>query len=212
MKRILSLVLACLFLLGLVSCGEEAPPPTDEVLLERARELIPMTAPVNRLFYEEGIPYCETGDNVGVYYPADAAQLSLLGFVKVADILSYMKDVWSEDYVQQIEGSAIFKSVVGDNGVSSYAYCYDSYDKNGNFVCVMVNSNGLPIKTDPVTYDLDSLRVVSKSAERARITLTATVSGGEGQTKDVTVDVLLVPEGDTWMLASGTAVKFPTHG
>ena len=211
MKKVLTLALALLLILGLVGCAEEVPPPADEVLIERARTLIPLTEPINTLFYEEGIPYNEGGDNQGVYYPAKQAELALYGFSTTADILSYMKDVWSEDYVKQIEESALFNSALGTSGLSSYAYCYDRYDQKGNFLCIMVNSNGLPIQTDPVTYDLDTLRVQSKTAERATLTLTATVSGGEGLYKNVTVDLLLVMDGGEWMLASGTAVKYPTH-
>lgn len=211
MKKALSLALACILLFSLIGCKETGTPPSDEVLLERARVLIPETQIINRLFYEEGISYNSAGTSQGVYYPARAEELSVYGFTTTADILAYMRGIWSDDYVRQIEQSAIFKSVAGTTGMGSYAYCYDSYDKNGAFLCIMVNSQGLPIQTDPVVYDLDTLSVIEKSPDRARVSLYAIVYGPENATKTVQLDLMLVLEDGAWMLASGTAVKYPKH-
>ena len=86
MKKIISLVLAVVFLLLLASCGAEKNRSYDEAEVKTAaEELIRKTERLNEIFWGKGIPYVEEYGYTG-YYPADPIYLVEHGFLTVDDL------------------------------------------------------------------------------------------------------------------------------
>ena len=86
MKKILSLILAALLLLSLLSCGKDKNRSYDEAEVKAAaQELIKKSERLNKIFWGEGIPYVEEYGYTG-YYPADPIYLMENGFLTVDDL------------------------------------------------------------------------------------------------------------------------------
>ena len=206
MKRIFLLLLTACLLCSFWGCKEL---PEDELLLSRAKELIPKTETFNRIFYIEGIPLEHTFQEENGYQKADMSYLAIYGIEKIEDAQDMMGGVWSSAYIEPVKKSSLMTSVIEGNTIASYVYCYDRYTKGGVYTGVMVNVEGLPIQAGEVTYHYDTLRVVEKEEEKAALELDVTVKNKDGETKNITLDVVLVLENGVWLLDSNTAVVYP---
>ena len=207
MKKLLTVCLILSLTFGIFGCGTA---PTDETLITRAKELLPKTEELNDLLYITGIPLDPTAKETNGYQKADGEYLKEKGITKISDVFSKMKGIWSEDYIERFKKSSLVTSVVEGNQIAAYAYCYDQYDKLGNFLSIMVSTQGLPIQCGAVEYLYDTLEVKEKTGEHAVLSLSVNVTNGEGQTKETTLSVTLTKnEMGEWLLGSTTAVVYP---
>ncbi len=206
MKKIVLLLLSLCLLCSFWGCKEL---PQDEMLITRAKELLPKTDAFNTLFYIEGVPVDTSSYEENGYKKADATQLSLLGITKIEDAKNLMKGVWSQAHMERVSKSSLMASVIDGNTIASYVYCYDKYSKGGVFQGIMVSVDGLPIQAGEVTYNYDTLRVLEKEEERATLEIDVVVKNKEGEEKTTTLDVVLVLENGVWLLDSNTAVVYP---
>ncbi len=208
---LLTIVLLTSLSFSMSACGKE----DDAVLIARAKELIPKTEVINKLFYIEGIPTLEGADSVSGYYPADMVELFLLGFESVADIKDYMRTIWAPEFCEVVFASYLFASVYNGDMIVDFAYCYDCYEKGYDgeevYAGIRVYQDGLSITTSPTEYHYDTLKVEKKTKERAELSISVTVYGEDGTTQDKTLTVVLSKtEEGIWMLDSYTGVKYFT--
>ena len=206
MKRIFLLLLTLCLLCTFWGCKEL---PEDALLISRAEELIPKTETFNTLFYIKGVPYDTSSSEENGYKKADMAALAIYGIEKIEDSQNLMQGVWSSAYMKRVKKSSLMTSVIEGNSIASYVYCYDKYTKGGVYTGVMVNVEGLPIQAGEVTYHYDTLKVVEKEETKATLEMNVTVKNTDGDTKDTTLDVVLVLENGVWLLDSNTAVVYP---
>ena len=204
MKKLVSFLLVGCVALGLTACGV-GPAPEDGELISRATLLLEASKPYNRLLYEEGIPY--TGEEISNgYYLADKEALGQMGIHTLGDLFTQMSGIWTQSYVDNLRETQLFKAIYGTNSLMSQAWCVDGKDG------ILVMGDEMPLKTDPVEYHYDTLKVEDKEAKRARLSLTVTVTGENGETADLTLYVSMAKQGDTWLLTSPTVARFPTQG
>ncbi len=202
---ILAILLPCITLVG---CGAAAP--ADEVLLARAKELIPATALINRFFYVEGMPLDPDAPPSGGYRAVDMTAIRALGFENLEGILASMNGVWSSAYCTRFRESSLFSTISNGNSLAT-KYCFDYYDPKTNaYEGIFVSAAGLPNQTDPVEYLTDTLRVKEKTSTRAKLQLDVRVTDHTNPTEimEDTITITLVKEKDMWLLDSNLAVKY----
>ncbi len=203
-----------LYLVPMAGCGGEE----DAVLIARAKELIPKTYEINSFFYIDGLPVKEGGESIGGYVPADMTSLAARGYTKIDDILSTMEGVWTSDYRTRFRESSLF-TAVNTGYMQESKYCYERYTNEYNennqteeiYEGIWVSELGLPTRTDPTEYLLDTLAVKEKTARRARLTLDVIVTNHENtsetQRKQVTI-TLAKEESGEWLLDGSVVVKY----
>ena len=202
---LLGLIFTLVMPLFLVSCGE----PEDDFLLSRARELLPQAQEMDDLLFISGVPQKTGSEAENGYYPADMDALAAFGFSTVADIKARVREIWTARYADGFEKSAVFSAVVGSAGIESLAYLVDTYDKDGNLTGVRVSAAGIPTQMDRVLYHTDTLQVTWKSKKTARLTVSATVTNGEGDTQDRERELTLALDSDgVWRFDASTYMKY----
>ena len=199
-KCLLALLLLSLCLSLLVGCGMEEI-PEDDLLISEAKVLLEKSVAINRLFFEEGIPLKEGGIVSGVYCEADTNHSALMGLKSLEAIKGYLRSIYSQVAISELMRFAVEKQVDG-NAIVKPAYCYDYYDENKVFICLMVSTNGLNQQMDKVVFDYDSVKVIedSKTSEAATLSVKVTVTDGEGNTETKTMRFGLVLENGSWRL------------
>ena len=183
----------------LLSCGERAttrPLPDDALLLAAAGGLLEEGLLLNDLFFVTGIPCLEDGYTAGVYRQADSDFLQERGYAGLPDIRRDLRQVYSSELYELFD-ETFFSAVAG----ASYAYCYEE-TRPDQTVVLMINTNGLPLQTDRVDYDLTSLQVKEKSTTHALLTAVVTVTSPEGATQQRTKTFALRLEDGVWKLDS----------
>lgn len=216
MKKILSTTLAALLVLlalPLVGCAK-----IDTTgLFEEAPALIERSALVNAIFYGDGIPYDESGEPLGVFYPADEGWLAAHNLKTTEDLRTLTASVFSQPYAEIILSSGIagFPSDVG--------YVYPRYassqpenlrDENET-ILVSTNNEFLLNPIGKSTYDYDTLTLVARERAYAVLSLSVTTTTllpedervpGEDNTvtTTVTMEIKFVKEGNAWKIDSPT--------
>lgn len=207
--RSVSCLLVSLLALTLLSaCGG-----TDtEMLLDRARELIPQAVELDRLLYVDGIPVSTGGEaSSGGYVDADAEALASLGFRSVSDIKTRMREIYTERYVRNTERSALFSSVFSEGQAVTPAYAIDVYDKDVFQGVRVLTERSEVLRMDRTSYDLATLAVTSAAKKSAKLSVLVTVTNkdGESQTRERELTLSLDTDG-VWRLDSGTCMKYRT--
>jgi len=186
MKKILSLILAALLLLSLLSCGKDKNRSYDEAEVKAAaQELIKKSERLNKIFWGEGIPYVEEYGYTG-YYPADPIYLIEHGFFTVDDLKKDAEKVFSTDYCISIQTS-VFSSSAGDFGMTGYTRYYQGTDT------IMVYKKYKPLLTDTVIYDYSNISVIGSKGEIVTVSIPIKVTRGD-LSRDRVINVNLIEE------------------
>lgn len=217
MKKILSIALSlvCLFCaLPLVGCAK-----LDTTgLAEAAPDLIARSAFLNEIFFGEGIPYDESGEAQGVYYPVDPAWVAETDIHTTTELAAMTEEVFSQAYAALILGSGI-----SGFPVSGGSYIYPRYassqaenlrDENET-ILVSSTSEFLINPIGKSTYDYATLRIAAVERDYAMVTLSVTtvsliphderVEGADNTvTTTETVEIKFVKEGGAWRIDSPT--------
>ncbi len=216
MKKILAMMLLFVVLgtmmVPLAGCKETAP--SDDVLKEHVRELIPQTEVFVKLFFKEGLP-ADTGEAVEGYLPVNMDTMRLTyQFENLEDVFVAMETVWSAGYIQR------FRARFTPSGAPAlYAqegkYCFDKYNlETKDYEGIWVSEKGCPYPTDDVEYLYDTMRVMEKTEQYARITMQVVVTNRENRDETLTkkINVMLTKdtESGTWLLDSGVAQRYFT--
>lgn len=202
------LLLSLLALTHLPACGEVEP----EVLLARARELIPQAVELDTLLYVDGIPVPAGSEaSGGGYIDADAEALASLGFRSVSDIKGRMREIYTERYVRNTERSALFSSVFSEGQAVTSAYAIDVYEKDVFQGVRVLAERSEVLRMDRTSYDLGTLTVTSVAKKSAKFSVLVTVTNedGESQTREKELTLSLDTDG-VWRLDSGTYMKYRT--
>lgn len=200
MKKILSLILAALLLLSLLSCGKDKNRSYDEAEVKAAaQELIKKSERLNKIFWGEGIPYVEEYGYTG-YYPADPIYLIEHGFFTVDDLKKDAEKVFSTDYCISIQTS-VFSSSAGDFGMTGYTRYYQGTDT------IMVYKKYKPLLTDTVIYDYSNISVLGSKGEIVTVSIPIKVTRGD-LSQDRVINVNLIEENDGWRIDSPTYASY----
>jgi len=200
MKKILSLILAALLLLSLLSCGKDKNRSYDEAEVKAAaQELIKKSERLNKIFWGEGIPYVEEYGYTG-YYPADPIYLIEHGFFTVDDLKKDAEKVFSTDYCISIQTS-VFSSSAGDFGMTGYTRYYQGTDT------IMVYKKYKPLLTDTVIYDYSNISVIGSKGEIVTVSIPIKVTRGD-LSQDRVINVNLIEENDGWRIDSPTYASY----
>lgn len=200
MKKILSLILAALLLLSLLSCGKDKNRSYDEAEVKAAaQELIKKSERLNKIFWGEGIPYVEEYGYTG-YYPADPIYLIEHGFFTVDDLKKDAEKVFSTDYCISIQTS-VFSSSAGDFGMTGYTRYYQGTDT------IMVYKKYKPLLTDTVIYDYSNISVLGSKGEIVTVSIPIKVTRDD-LSQDRVINVNLIEENDGWRIDSPTYASY----
>lgn len=217
MKRFFSFALALALLclsLSFVGCA-----PIDTTgLLEAAPELIARSALLNEIFFGEGIPYDEAGEEQGVFYPADEAYLSEHGIKTVSDLVTMTKAVFSEAYAALILGSGVSGFPV-DGGAYVYPRYASSQPENlrdeNETILVSSTSEFLLNPVGRSSYDYSTLKISAAERKYAVLSLSVTtvsllphderVEGADNTvTETLVMEIKFVRENGAWRIDSPT--------
>lgn len=214
-KRILSALLVLVMLTIALTIFPACQKEDEAFLLARAEELVEKSIVINRLFFYEGIPTLAGVEAESGYLPADMVELYMMGFESVADIKSYMQEVFSPSLCEIMFASYLFSPVYNGDMLVDVTYCYDHYDTlyggDKTYVGVRVSAQGLSIKTSPTEYHYDTMHITSNKRGRAVISMVVTVYGEDGTTQNTDLGVQLVKtESGIWLLDSYTAATYFT--
>ena len=202
MKKLLAAVLLLSLLVSLLGCGKAS----DEELILAAKPLIEKAQVLDELFSVKGIPTLE-GKPTDTYLRADASELAARGFSSYSQIRAYAASFYTEAMLAQFENTFV-NSLASENTIVRLAYCYDEKDQKGNFIALWVSAAGVNYQTDAVTYDFSTLKVEKKLRDAATLTLDATVTNENGESRAHQKTIRLVRELGEWKLDSNTAIAF----
>ncbi len=214
MKRICALMMAVLLsmccLLTFTGCGAKVD---EAAVIARAKELIPQTDMINRLFHIEGLPMRAGAVAVGGYAEVDMNEIEALGYQNLEEILTSMKGIWTEDYIGRFRSSALFEAV-GNGNTQESKYCYDQYNiKTDAYEGIWVSVKGLDNPTDPVEYLYDTLAVDKiYNANQVRLSMQVVVTDSEHPTEtqqtEITITLARENKKAAWLLDSSVVVKY----
>jgi len=206
MKRSLLclLILSLLVLAAAAFSGCEKDLPSEELLKAAAGQLIPGSEVINHILFEEDFPTEEHGATAGNYREADLAFLRPYGLASLDDIRKYAERVYSAEAVAQLFRAAVDPQTDAAGGLTKPTYLYDSNGK------LMVSGEGRHVRCDKASYDLSTLKVLSREKTRAVLSVTATVTNGDGLTQTREKRLTLVLEEEGWRLDVLTCLTYRT--
>jgi hypothetical protein len=201
MKKIVSLFLIFILSVSLFSCGEKNRTYDEAEVMAEAKELIRKSAPLNEIFWGEGIGYMEDDSyRNGNYFSASPADLEKYGVFSVDDIKEKTKRVFSEDYSENIF-SSVFSSYSDDEYIMGYTRYYQEID------ILMVYSLANILLTDDVEYLFDTLKVKGSVKETVYVELSVKITRDEKSQVRV-LSVGLVEEEDGWRIDTPTYMSY----
>lgn len=206
-------ILAFLLLLSVCLAVLPGCAPLDTTgLLEAAPGLLRQAETFNEVYYGTGIPYDETAEPIGSYYPADKAYLAAHGFSTIAQLKAKTEAVFSYDYC-----TSIYASTLSGFAAEGSGYVYARYsssqvegqqDENETILVSSTAENRLAHRLS-ITYDLNALRLGAVGRDYAIVIVPTTTvyRADEDHEEDYTVDedmeVTFVYE-DGWRIDSAT--------
>ncbi len=203
MKRLVVIFLVIFTVFALSACEKK---PTDEELLAAARPLVEQSVLVNDIFYGKGIPYITenvgiTAQAMGNYSPADKEFLSANGIENTDDLRKLVSKVYSSGVCNVIFTTKL--SSVSDGTV--YAG-YAEYIDLTSGLCVYTKRENY-INAE-VEYDFDSMEVIEKTSDKARVKIEVKLSQTKGyQIREKEFDMIKTEDGE-WLLDSMTYIAW----
>ncbi len=185
-KRVFSLLILAISLF-LFSCGADLP--EDEEIIERVKELVAAAAPLNDIYFGEGLPRDILREGVGNYkYISDKSR-----YKSIAEIKEETSNVFSSEYANLLFMGAF--SAINEEGAGiSYA---PYIENNGE---LMLNSDFEKRIESARIYHFDTLQITKKSKNKIFIEIETEIEGADR----LRVILKLVFEGDRWLLDSPT--------
>ncbi|MBQ8350671.1 MAG: hypothetical protein IJY20_01330 [Clostridia bacterium] len=159
MKKFLSLLLlAAICLCVLPGCAS-----LDTTgLLEAAPDLIRRAAALNEIYYGAGIPYDQSGEPIGNYYPADKSYLAEQGFSTIAELKSKTAAVFSVSYCEAIYAATLSGFAAEGSGYIIARYSSSQAenlrDENETILVSTTAENQLSHRVS-ITYDYAGVRL-----------------------------------------------------
>lgn len=210
MKKIISIALALICILTLISCGDREYDENE--VKAAAADLIAASAVLNEIYWGDGLPYSEdksTSD--GVYYEALYYYHHNLGFDNIDELKAETARVFSNGYCANIYSTLLNGIQDGDKAIilSRYYQRYSAADGKTP-EAIMVNSSWEKLLVGEVEYDLESIKVIGSEEETVYVTLNATakLKDYEPQTREIRIS--LIEEEDGWRLDSPTYLNYDT--
>ena len=209
--RALSLILAVLMLLSvltLTSCNRKYD---EEEVLEAAKKLLKEAEVLNEIYYGSGIEYFDSEEEIGYYRKANPMHLEELGFSTIDELKKKTEQTFSAKYSETVY-STILSSMTDGDGIVSLARYYQAYDEETNQPThIMVYSKfSLMLKSD-IEYDYSTLTVVGSKKEKVEVTVEATLTNSEGQTQRTTISIMLVEEENGWRINNPTYANYNAY-
>lgn len=210
--RAISLILAVLMLLSvltLTSCNRKYD---EEEVLEAARTLLKEAEVLNKIYYGSGIEYFDSEDEqIGYYRKANPMHLEELGFSTIDELKKKTEQTFSAKYSETVY-STILSSMNDGDGIVSLARYYQAYDEEtGQPTHIMVYSKfSLMLKSD-IVYDYSTLTVVGSKKEKVEVTVEATLTNSEGQSQKTTISIMLVEEENGWRINNPTYANYNAY-
>ena len=220
-KRLLPAFLLLLAVcLCLFSCGKEKIVPADEEEVKAAAQrLIEESKDWCDLFFRAGgVPVKEGGKEKGVYREVDAEALSQRGFVRISDLKSYEKRVFSPSMCDAMDRVLFSGYVDSETGLGWIAALiedtrldYSTGEGKKVFDGLYVCPDSLPlIRGDEAVYDFRTAEIRTNRGDR--VSLNVTVNGvGESAGKTTVTTLDLIKIDGVWYLDNYPAVRFPTE-
>jgi hypothetical protein len=181
MKKAQIKVLFCILLctLAVLSCSC-AKKPTDDELISEAKELLEESFSVNEIFYGAGLD-CEAQSSheaAKKYLKVSPDALAELGASSIEDLRTLVKKVYSEELCELIFSTKL-SSVSDGSTIAGYA---EYIEVEG---VVFVHAERKDYINAESEADLDSLRVVEKSADNCRLEFDLTLTQRDRHGKDI---------------------------
>lgn len=182
--------------IGLYSCDKKY----DEAEVKEAlSELLTKIGVLNTVYYGNGIDYYSSGESDGVYHEANFLHLNTLGFSTIAELKTLTRQVFTEEFSQQIFATKLENMGEGDILIQQARY-YQKVDFDGSNICIMVDSTAVSIFDDRMTFDLDSIRVEGSKRDQVICYVDVEVSNQDGDHQTKTLKVILLEESDGWRI------------
>ena len=201
-KRTLTVLIALLLCLGLLTGCRESDPPALEEIYDEAVALIEASYAVNDAVFGYGLPVWSIDEEhshlAGIYRDSDSAAYERVTdrtpYLSAGELREAMEAVYSADYVESL-GETLFDGfVVGSTVVRAQLYesedgLYQSADRE-----VLIPRQRI--------YDYATMRVVKPS--NAHFVTLAIESRLPGEQETLTVHLSLILEDDGWRLDTPT--------
>lgn len=191
--RIFILLAAAVSALSLGSCNQKSEPgPSDEEILARLDELVPLSQELNEIFVGEGLTPTDKAVlseyDVGAQYfeVAEDAPYRDMASLKAAAESVYSSDYLKTVYIMAFDGSA-------ENDITP------RYKETGGVLYVDIAWSALKLRT---MLDLSGATVVESAAEKVKVKVDYTLEGDTGSGGQLTL--VLVKQDGVWLLDGPT--------
>lgn len=214
MRRAVSvLLILCLCLLSLLSCGENARTYDEEEVLAVARDLLPKSEKLNEIYYGDGI-LPDTGreeEKKGVYFPARNEDLEKYGIFTIEDLREKTRETFTVSYASLLFSTKLSSVSDGDT-IFAFSRFYQAYDGTGDEkkeTFFMVNSEEKGLLTDSLTYLYGTLKVEGAEGSLVYVTIDVIAENEKGERATVPLRIGLMEESDGWRIDTPTYARYP---
>lgn len=187
MKKISLIVLTVTLVLSLFSCGGKAP--GDDEIATTVKQLVAASAPLNEIYFGEGLPVDIFRAAVGNYqYISTDCEYKSINQIKEAT-----QKVFSAEYCELLYETTF--SGINEEGVG---ILYARYAEKNNEL--IKNSTIQPMMTGERTYNFDTMKILKKNSTTVLVNIDTTDDSGN----TLPIQVRLVNENGVWLLDSPT--------
>lgn len=209
-SAILMIAFLAVSMLGLTSCDRRY---NEEEVLAAADTLLRRSEELNVVLWGEGLKWAVTANATGAYYEADYFDAQKYGFTTLRDMYDAVDATFTESYCESIY-STVFSPISDGSSTFSLARYYqlwgDELTKTDP-ISIMVFSNYDYVFHDTVVYDYSTLRVSDVKKQTVYVTVSATVTNGDGQTQSVDIEFGMIEESEGWRIDSPTYVNYNAY-
>ena len=193
-------------LLSMVSCANR--PPKLEEIYDRVVELIESSYELNRIFFGEGLPYCDRNLPVyeGLYnnyttigYTSDYNIVSQNAkYQSVEELKLAAEKVYSKSLLDSSVYPAMFDGLLQQNVATGSTYLQARYIEDNQHFYVLIEDPSAYHAT-PLIYDYSSMEIIRPSnASQVQISITAWEEGSPQSPFQMRLS--LVKEDGVWLL------------
>ena len=209
-----ALLLSALVSVSLFSCGKKYE---DGEIIAAAKELIPASEEINRIYFGDGIPFADEDDYADLFPPfsppppdeesGDDLTYYMVkpdcGYSSIEDVKKATLRVFTEDYSEILFENAFSGVTVvvgeGDQAEKQLVSLARYIDSEEGYLAgrIVSDEEKLPLGRE---YDLDCITVVSQRGTEAKIKVPSTSAAGEKEEIELTMKITA----DGWRLDTPT--------
>ena len=199
MRRIISLILVIVSLVGVFSFSSCDRKYDEEEVINAVKELLPKAEILNTVYFGRGISYVTGRNQEGVYYQADDLHLRELGFTDIDGLKELTESTFTLSFSNQIYNTRL-NSIIDDSGVREIARYYQKYTELGEEECIMVSSDYPVFLKDEITYDYTTIKALYSEKETVYLSIECDVRNSDGDVQRTEVKIALIEEDLGWRI------------